>query len=565
MPRPMAPGDGALADKPMRILEHLEELRVRLIRVVLFTAPIFLFVLAVEVHFTWWYGIPIPVGLGFTPFSALASQVFRFMINQLVPSYVEPTQLSPAQALTVQFEVAAFLTILLGMPILAYEGWMFIAPALYHKEKRFIAKVVIPATVLFIAGAIFAYLLILPFTFGWLYGLGAGLGARRFILSLDDFLSIVLIVMAAMGFAFQTPLIMWGLTSLGIIQPAAWKRWWRYAVIVFFIFGAVVTPDGSGVTQTLVALPMTALYFAGMGLSGSFRRPPGAPRVLRPKRVIAASLAAVVVLGGVGYAYLDSRLPGAERVVTRDLVMGTAPLELPVMTFYAAPGAPGLNATTTVVLSANSSVLYHWQEATVGGYRVVFVPDFASQPYLALGATGGSFRLFPGQIRGAAAEVTFGGRNGRSGLFSVAWVLEYTGTFMERVGVAGAQDHWVELRYRLRAPELRFRDFPAANVSVPAAADLVPAGTWSVGFLGGADFRVGLEDVGGSGRTFGSAIRGPSLSLGAHGVLPTTLRNEFRWGSRDRYTVAIGGPGDLRATVTLSWDARFGSLYPTLG
>lgn len=561
----MASGDWAVADKPMRILEHLEELRVRLIRVLLFTAPIFLFVIAVEVHVSWWHGIPIPVGLGFTPFSALASQVFHFMAKQLVPSYVELTQISPAQALTVQFEVAAFLTILLGMPILVYQGWMFLAPALYHRERKLIAKVVIPATILFIAGAIFAYLVILPFTFSWLYTLGGGLGATRFILTLDDFLSIVLILMAAMGVSFQTPLIMWGLTSLGIVQPAAWKRWWRYAVIAFFVFGAVVTPDGSGVTQTLVALPMTALYFAGMGLSGSFRRQPGAPRVLRPKRVIAASVAAVVVLGGVGYAYLDSRLPGAERVVTRDLVMGTTTLELPVMTFYAAPVAPGLNATTTVVLSANSSVVYHWEDATVGGYRVVFVPDFAGQPYLAPGATGGSFRLFPGQIRGAAAEVIFGGRDGRSGVFSVAWVLEYTGTFMERVGVAGAQDHWVELRYRLRVPELRFRDFPAANVSVPATADLVPAGTWSVGFLGGADFRVGLEDVGGAGRIFGEAILGPSLSLGAHGMLPATLRNEFRWGSGDRYTVAIGGSGDFRATVTLSWDVRFGSLYPTLG
>ena len=82
-------------------------------------------------------------------------------------------------------------------------------------------------------------------------------------MQLSEFLDFVLWFSLAFGIAFELPVVMYGLSYLGIVTPEFWKKNWRYATIAIFIFGAVITPDGSGVTMMLVSIPMLFLYVAG--------------------------------------------------------------------------------------------------------------------------------------------------------------------------------------------------------------------------------------------------------------------------------------------------------------
>src|SRR5436309_1367552 len=115
---------------------------------------------------------------------------------------------------------------------------------------------------LFIAGVLVSLLVVLPFTFPFLYAFAYSFGATP-LLRLDEFLDFVLWFSLAFGLAFELPVVMYGLSYLGIVSPEFWKKNWRYATIAIFIFGAVITPDGSGVTMMLVSIPMLFLYVAG--------------------------------------------------------------------------------------------------------------------------------------------------------------------------------------------------------------------------------------------------------------------------------------------------------------
>lgn len=301
-----------MASLVMGFFDHLEELRQRIFKVLYVFLPVLIFVTSVEVHFAWFsaglFAVPLPVGAEFTYLSGLASQVFRAMIRDLVPTWISVQQLSPAEGLSVQFKMGIFLTTLLTMPWLVYQAWKFVAPALYQTEKTLLYRIVVPGTILFTAGAVFAYKIVLPFTFPFLYGIGLALGAQGSILRTEDFLDIVLVVMAGMGAAFQTPLVMWGLTRIGLVDPSFWRRNWRFAVVGFFIFGAIVTPDGSGVTMLLVALPMALLYGVGLIMAtASARRAQGRAFKLDRRTVV---LAVALVLSGVlAYLYFSAGLP----------------------------------------------------------------------------------------------------------------------------------------------------------------------------------------------------------------------------------------------------------------
>jgi Sec-independent protein secretion pathway component TatC len=89
---------------------------------------------------------------------------------------------------------------------------------------------------------------------------------------LTEFVNFVFLFLLAFGFVFEIPLLMVGLTKLGVVQPATWKGGWRYAVVGSLVFGAFITPDGSGVTELIVAVPMCALYGIGTGLSYAVAR-----------------------------------------------------------------------------------------------------------------------------------------------------------------------------------------------------------------------------------------------------------------------------------------------------
>jgi sec-independent protein translocase protein TatC len=130
-------------------------------------------------------------------------------------------------------------------------------------SKINIIKILLPVFLLFIFGVVFSYLLVIPFTLNFLYSYGESIGAETF-LTVNDFITFVLQFVLGFGIAFQLPIIMYLLSLSGLTDSKFWQKNFRYAIIIITIFGAVITPDGSGVTMWFVALPMIALYAVGI-------------------------------------------------------------------------------------------------------------------------------------------------------------------------------------------------------------------------------------------------------------------------------------------------------------
>ena len=258
-------GDEAAGNegRPMRFFEHLEELRRRLRVVVYVVLAAFLVFLGFSFQYVVIFGVPMWLPLPTLNLQeGIAQQFFVALRAWLVPSYVTSVVLTPWEPVIVQFKVALFLAIVATSPVSTYEFWRFVAPALRPREKRMIVRVSVPVVLLFLAGVAMSLLVVLPFTFTYLYGVAIALGATP-LLQLQEFLDFVLLFSLAFGLAFELPVVMYGLTALGVVEADFWKHHWRIATFAIFFFGAAITPDGSGVTMMLVAIPMLGLYVGG--------------------------------------------------------------------------------------------------------------------------------------------------------------------------------------------------------------------------------------------------------------------------------------------------------------
>lgn len=248
-------------ERQMGIFEHLEELRMRLKWCLLTVLILFVFFAGFQARVADVGGIAVPYPYP-DPIRPFASQFFFMTLDYLTPANVTPVVTSPIDAIIVQFKTALFLALVAGMPMISYQMAMFIGPGLKGEEKRVVLRLVVPSVLLFAAGIALAFLLILPFTFSFLYEIAIALGAQP-LLHLSDFLDFVLLFSIGFGLAFQVPVVMYALTAVGLVAAETWKKYWRFAVIAMFAFGAIITPDGSGITMILIAVPMSALYVAG--------------------------------------------------------------------------------------------------------------------------------------------------------------------------------------------------------------------------------------------------------------------------------------------------------------
>jgi sec-independent protein translocase protein TatC len=247
------------------ILGHLEELRRRTIYILVAVGILAFFCLAFGFKTFNVNGITLAYPYPAYPFTDTVSvsvYFFKRMVSDLVPKGVSTIVTTPVDAFLVQLQISIFLGVALGMPWIVYHVGRFVSPGLHPHEKKMILRTLGPAALLFAAGCIFSYILIIPFTFQFLYGYAFTMVDLPY-LNINEFISFVLLLMVAFGFVFELPVIMAGLAYLGMVSAEFWKRNWRYAVVAIFVFAALITPDGTGVTQTLVAVPMLILYFAG--------------------------------------------------------------------------------------------------------------------------------------------------------------------------------------------------------------------------------------------------------------------------------------------------------------
>jgi len=243
---------------------HLEELRKSILRIVIVIGIITVLVLTFHVTpfdfagVTLYYPNP-------EPLDNIAAQITNHMSENLVPEDVQLIQTAPGQAFFAQVYIAALVGIVVGMPIIIKELVGFIKPALKEREINVSRSISIPALGLFIVGCVFSYNFVIPYILEFLYRYGESSGLVTF-LNVMDFVTFVLQFLLAFGLSFQLPLVMYAVSMSGMVESDFWRKNIRYAIVAIVIFGAVITPDGTGVTMWFVSGPMIALYFAGMFL-----------------------------------------------------------------------------------------------------------------------------------------------------------------------------------------------------------------------------------------------------------------------------------------------------------
>jgi sec-independent protein translocase protein TatC len=191
----------------------------------------------------------------------------------LLPSGVERmVALSPTESFTTYFRVALFAGLALAMPVLLYELYAYIDPALYPNERRFLRLIGIPVIGLFAAGMAFCYFLLLPRAIPFLINFGSEVIDNQ--LRASEYLSFVTTFILGMGLVFEVPVIIWALVRVGVVQRSWLAKQRRYVFLLSFIVGALITPTPDPVNQTLVSIPMYLLYEVGLLLA----RFAGAPR-----------------------------------------------------------------------------------------------------------------------------------------------------------------------------------------------------------------------------------------------------------------------------------------------
>ncbi|MGB6973605.1 MAG: twin-arginine translocase subunit TatC [Terracidiphilus sp.] len=230
------------ADLPgMSLMEHLEELRKCLVHSAIYLA------------------------IGFFAAWFLHNRLVDFLqapLNRLGKQLVFTHPMDP---LNLDLQVALLGGAILASPFILYQVWLFIAPGLYQKERRFVIPFMAATVGLFLTGAAFGYFLVLP---GALKILIVGFGHNFTpMVTIEEYSSFFLSIILGLGISFELPILIFFLALFGIVSPRfLWKNF-RYAILVAFLVAAFICPSPDPSTMCLYAVPMLALYLVGIGVA----------------------------------------------------------------------------------------------------------------------------------------------------------------------------------------------------------------------------------------------------------------------------------------------------------
>ncbi|HTK19856.1 MAG TPA: twin-arginine translocase subunit TatC, partial [Mucilaginibacter sp.] len=172
---------------------------------------------------------------------------------------------------TLMIDSSLMIGLVLGIPYLLYELWLFIKPALHEKEKKAASGFVFYASILFLLGVLFGYFIITPVSLNFLAGFTVSNQIQN-LFSVDSYLSSVTTLTLATGLVFELPILVYILANLGILTPKFMKESRRYAIVIILIVAAVVTPTPDMLTMTVVAIPLFLLYELSIGVAGAVQR-----------------------------------------------------------------------------------------------------------------------------------------------------------------------------------------------------------------------------------------------------------------------------------------------------
>lgn len=243
-------------------LKHIDELRIRLIRILIPFGILLVLFIALRIDFYHLFGVTFPF-FAVDPYQNMGAQFLMLLEAHVLPSSTQLIVVSPTDAVVADLYICLFLSLVFTMPVIVYELSAFIGPALKSSEKTLVRVTLLPASLLFASGAIIGIWFIAPALFDIFYLFDLGLGAAP-TTSVMNFVSFLLIYVVAFGLSFEIPVFMVGLTRIGVVKYETWRKNWRYAIIGALIFGMIFSPGVTGFTMVVMALPMIVLYFGGM-------------------------------------------------------------------------------------------------------------------------------------------------------------------------------------------------------------------------------------------------------------------------------------------------------------
>ncbi len=237
-------------EKPMGLLDHLNEMRWRLVRCF------------------------IAATLGFCVCWAFVEPIFGVLVKPLLtalPAGGNAIYTSMPEAFFIRMFVAFVAGLFVASPFIFYQIWAFISPGLYEEEKLFIVPVAVISAVFFVGGALFCYYIVFPFAFQFFMSYSTDM--IQVTPRISDYVDFVLKLLVAFGVIFEMPLFSFFLARMGVLTAARMRQARRYAILGIFIVAAILTPPDV-VSQLLMAIPMLILYEFSVLVAATFGKKP---------------------------------------------------------------------------------------------------------------------------------------------------------------------------------------------------------------------------------------------------------------------------------------------------
>lgn len=231
----------------MTFLEHLDELRKRII----------------------WAVASLGVGFVFALF--FIGQIFDFIMRpmqRLLPAGGTLVYTDPSEAFLLQIKIALMAGLIIASPLVFAQVWLFIAPGLYSHEKKLAVPFIVMSSVFFAAGAAFSHYVVFPIV--WRFFVGFTTDYLTFMPRVEPAFSMYLRLILALGITFQLPTLVLFLARMGMVTPRFMIKNFRYAILLIVIAAAVLSPDGGGVGMVAMGGPVVLLYIFSIGLAWMF-------------------------------------------------------------------------------------------------------------------------------------------------------------------------------------------------------------------------------------------------------------------------------------------------------
>ena len=242
LPKPAAASAGPEDDVQLSLRDHLMELRKRLKWALIWLL------------------------LGFAASYYWSQQIFHFLMLPVFAALPEGEKAlhfaSSIEPFLIYLKVGLYAGLFVASPFIFWQIWLFVAPGLYRRERRKIVPFVVAATLFFLGGAVFCYVVILPPTFDFLIkNTGPNITP---VLMMDQQLGLVMLLVLAFGIIFELPMILTLLAMMGVVDYKFLSKYRRHAIILNVIIAAFVTPTGDPFNLALMALPMMVCYELGV-------------------------------------------------------------------------------------------------------------------------------------------------------------------------------------------------------------------------------------------------------------------------------------------------------------